>query len=1252
MLRYSLLTFLFLSSTFYGFSQCEFTIEASPSSGCMQSHSDAIFTDLVRTEFNGVTIKKTDNKNKWDAGGFSTASIQNNGFAETTISQTNKTRIFGLSATNNRNKNKIDDIEYAIVLRNWGGGEIRESGSYKTGIGNYSIGDIFKIAIEDGIIRYYKNNTLLYESTAVPAIPQFVDLAFEQPDAEITDVKIVNTTNSVFTGINDNNPNGISTYQWYQNNELLSESASLLTLNDFDDGDIIECRTVINSGQCSGTLVSNKIQIYSSATEIESDLFISATSGTDGCFIAEGGAIWKANIASNILIDGNGVKKTQGYNTSNGGIYSENKVYNNGYLEFQTSDPFSRKMLGLSSQDFGSSESTIQFAFYIESNGQLVVYENGSWKAEFSTITANDTLRIAVENNKVKYYLNSELLYLSDQTPALPLIADGTIQSIDGTFTNAIIANPTQGNFTANGSNDDTTDLIWLLNGQSIGESGTAVSILNLSENDILSCSYSKSIAGCGSQDFISNSITIKTKKSLSTEQFFIEGLIPQNPIGMAEEEIVWNPESMVNVSYIENEVKKIQGYNQYNAGATSINKVKNNGYFEYIISENDKNKSIGLDNSSGNFSYQTMDYAIVLGQDAKFTIYESNSWKLGNQSYSIGDVLRIAVENNQVKYYQNESLIFSSANNPNLPLLVSIALSDMGSSVKNGIVANENSGKFEAHFQELGESPSIEWNANDLPLGITGNTLEYSSITNNDIITCSVIPDLDGCNANSKFESNFIRFKGPATLTDWLGAFNTAWNHPANWSDGVPNENLSARIPADRPHQPIIYSPQVVKNILVEANAELRIAGNFILSVYGDFRIEGEFFAGPGNISIKGNGNRKIAGSDLQLYNLVLNLDQADNEIELLSDITISNETVFLNGKLRANGHEVIYLVGSSTSEGNSNSFIDGKVRKIGNTAFHFPIGSGDVYAPIEISAPQKPTDAFSAQYFNTDPNEAGYHTYSQDGSLQRISSCEYWMINSLNENSEVSVSLSYEKVRSCGVEDPSFLQVLHWNGDLWENKGIDSNGFIRNDTQSESGMITSELPVSDFSPFTIGSMSSINTLPVELVSFSAKKQGRNTDLEWITDSETNNSFFTLERCDDARNFKEIARVSGAGSSREKLIYNYLDHTPVSGTNYYRLSQTDFDGTKVFFDIKTVFFEQDKNVVIYPNPNKGIFTIVRDNENPVHMSLHDSNGKTLWLKDTDEMLIEVKVYELPKGMYFLNIDDGLHAITQKVVIK
>ncbi|NEN24748.1 T9SS type A sorting domain-containing protein [Cryomorpha ignava] len=1213
----------------------------------MVSQSEAVFTDLVRTSFDGSTVTKTNGNSNWNAGAFSTAGVLDNGSAETTISQTGKTRIFGLSHSNNPNQNGINTVEYAIVLNAWGYAEIRESGNYKAFLWFFGIGDKFKIEVINGVVQYYKNDNLVYISNTSPSLPLYVDLAFEDIGGEIADVQITNTTSTTIRAFSDQNSTGISTFQWYQNNVQLPETGSEITLTSFTDGDILNCSATPLSGSSAGMeLQSNSMVLTHDEITPEVNFQISAIPAEQGCFLAQEEVIWQANIPENIEINGGSVAKTNGYNTSNGGVYSQNFVTNNGYFELQTGELNSRKMVGLSSSDGGSPESSIQFAFYIEWGGSLRVYENGNWRAGVGNMNTTDKLRIHVDNGVVKYYKNDALLYVSDQTPTLPLIADGTIQDIGATITNAVIANPTQGEFTVM-SESEITGLNWKVNGQTTGQAGFTISLDELNENDIVTCSYLFSQIGCGNFLVESNPIKILKNDNIAPHLFYIEGIQQVSGIGVAEEEIVWNPASLANVSNIDNDLTKVQGNNQYNAGASSLNTVKNNGYFDFTVSEKNRTKAIGLSTNDPNYNYNTTDYAMVLASNGKFTIYESGSWRLGNVTYNVGDNLRIAVENNIVKYYQNQTLVYTSNVAPSLPLIVDISLRSEGGTVQNAVVGNENEGKFTAHLMGLGESPTLEWNVNDNATGSFGSIFNHDNIENEDIITCTVIPDFAGCTTDTKFESNYIRFIGPPTRTDWLGTVSTSWSNPANWSEGVPNVNLSAKVPAGRPHQPLINSAQSVKNITVEAGADLKMAGIFSLLVYGDFSIEGEFDPGNGIITFSGSTDQRIQGNDLKFNKLIVNSSNSANSLLLLSPIYIASETVFINGKIKTLNEEVIYLPGSDTRIGNTNSFIDGKVRKIGNSEFLFPIGSGNIYAPVEISSPDNLTDAFTAEYFNNDPSEAGYATSSQDGTLASASSCEYWMIDRTAGQSAVRVSLSYENERSCGVNDPSYLQVAHWNGSEWENKGLQSY-----DGDINSGTITSEELIDDFSPFTLGSRSGINPLPIQLSSFTAQKRGDETELLWKTESETNNAYFTLERSNNAIDFNPIKTISGAGTSHQSIDYVHIDHSPQSGINYYRLSQTDYDGKQTFFDIQSVYFEPNSGLSIYPNPSTGTFSIERKSDHKVQLRLIDMFGKIRWQEFTDQILIRVAIPDLSKGVYLLEIDDGIRSFTEKVIIQ
>jgi hypothetical protein len=92
---------------------------------------------------------------------------------------------------------------------------------------------------------------------------------------------------------------------------------------------------------------------------------------------------------------------------------------------------------------------------------------------------------------------------------------------------------------------------------------------------------------------------------------------------------------------------------------------------------------------------------------------------------------------------------------------------------------------------------------------------------------------------------------------------------------------------------------------------------------------------------------------------------------------------------------------------------------------------------------------------------------------------------------------------------------------------------------------------------------------LPIELLWFEGSSESNYNFLKWATATELNNHFFTLERSIDGIQWEIIHDEEGSGNSNTPIIYEYKDFFFERNiTNYYRLSQTDYNGTKEYFNI------------------------------------------------------------------------------------
>lgn len=166
-----------------------------------------------------------------------------------------------------------------------------------------------------------------------------------------------------------------------------------------------------------------------------------------------------------------------------------------------------------------------------------------------------------------------------------------------------------------------------------------------------------------------------------------------------------------------------------------------------------------------------------------------------------------------------------------------------------------------------------------------------------------------------------------------------------------------------------------------------------------------------------------------------------------------------------------------------------------------------------------------------------------------------------------------------------------------------------------------------------------SITTLPVELSTFKATQTSNAIALNWTTLSEENNAGFDIEHSVNGKDFEAIGYVEGAGNSIEQVDYSYLDENPTVGVNYYRLKQTDFDGTYDYSNIIAVEFDAKIEASIFPNPTSEQLTLRTTIEDMVNIRIVNINGQVVWQQSQyiDNQL-DLNINELPVGTYWLQV--------------
>lgn len=200
----------------------------------------------------------------------------------------------------------------------------------------------------------------------------------------------------------------------------------------------------------------------------------------------------------------------------------------------------------------------------------------------------------------------------------------------------------------------------------------------------------------------------------------------------------------------------------------------------------------------------------------------------------------------------------------------------------------------------------------------------------------------------------------------------------------------------------------------------------------------------------------------------------------------------------------------------------------------------------------------------------------------------------------------------------------------------------------------------LTSFGQFGIGLTSS--ALPVTLVDFRARRlNATRVQLNWETATEQNNRGFEVERREQQTAFRTIgfvASLAAGGNSNQLLRYLYEDANPHKGITYYRLKQIDNDNRATYTLIKAVrgTHEGGVTVLLWPNPNKGQFSIRLDGGNEQKTAhITDLNGKVVQRIQLNHSS-PATVSGLVAGAYIVTIPDafgsGEHFQEKVIVIR
>lgn len=154
----------------------------------------------------------------------------------------------------------------------------------------------------------------------------------------------------------------------------------------------------------------------------------------------------------------------------------------------------------------------------------------------------------------------------------------------------------------------------------------------------------------------------------------------------------------------------------------------------------------------------------------------------------------------------------------------------------------------------------------------------------------------------------------------------------------------------------------------------------------------------------------------------------------------------------------------------------------------------------------------------------------------------------------------------------------------------------------------------------------------------------------------------FYAEKVNDVANlYLQLGSVYGINSIAVQLIVNgdtidveifsnplvldylFAGYKLQQGLNQFRIVLNTANGLKIYSAIASVFYADESNLFLYPNPVKrgGLFTIIFNDKQSGELIITDATGRALKRMNVQTGMIQLTTANLPSGVYFLHLKGG-----------
>ena len=575
---------------------------------------------------------------------------------------------------------------------------------------------------------------------------------------------------------------------------------------------------------------------------------------------------------------------------------------------------------------------------------------------------------------------------------------------------------------------------------------------------------------------------------------------------------------------------------------------------------------------------------------------------------------------------------------------------------------------------------------ANAIPSAITGNLVinTISAVTNpaiylqlpekvrigGNFILNSGACFSKGISASMDLEGNFIMTGGiiKAIASSSNGAIHINFSGPSNQifskSGGKIEKSNNGSLKA-------MVKFTVLENASLEfGESELDGDGDFVLErgaklitahqqgisvtgATGSIQVTGSrTYSSDADYSYNGSG-RQVTGAGLPLVVRRLIIDnssgvQTEAGVVLTNPLAITKELVLSNGFLHSTADKMLTIMDGGEASVLNNSFVEGPIRKAGNSSFTFPTGwsgSNGGLIPIGVSS-LSASSIVQAEYKRAPATNKGN---TINAPLHHISYCDYWELFSVSGDATGIVTMYRNAHSNCNpvsiVQDFTSVRVARSNGKAWtqignEDGGMNAGtGYVISDSAGVSLNKTDRY-------YALGNISSAkDPLPVFYDNVLAYAKNGGVHIEWSNLTERDIATYFVERSVNGSDYSIISQHLPKSNRDDKASYTSFDPSPAAGANYYRIKTIE-KSTKIIFSriIKVETDRPNHGFTIYPNPLRGnqmLIGLYGAREGAYDLQIVNATGQLVYQKRINNQgSFNTQSLELPS-----NIRTGFYSV-------